>query len=535
MPNVEGLRAQPRTAAERAEAALGQLLLAFSGTALPDAMAARLSTSPAAGITLFRYLNAVDAQGLRALTDGIQSLAPAGQPFIVAVDHEGGQLIGIGPDATLFAGNMALGAARDTDLTRRVAAAIGRELRALGVNVNYAPVADLATQSANPAVGTRSFGDEPTAVAEHVAATVRGLGDAGIAATLKHYPGGGEAVSDPHLGLPAIEGTSERFDQVELVPFRAGIAAGARLVMTGHPALPGLTGERDLPATLSSAVLRGLLRDELGFEGVAVSDALDMAALPQGRERGLDAVAALAAGQDLLLLPPDDDHRRVIEANVMHAAARGLLAEERMAEARMRVARLRAELSLAEGEPSVVGCADHHRLATELAERSVTLVRDQGGLLPLRSRDGASIGAIMPQPADRTPADTSSSVAPTLASAIRDHHQHVAELVVPHAPTASDIAGARGWALAHDLLIIGSIDASFEPGQAELVQALLTIDVPAVTVALRTPWDLGAYPASSTHVCTYSVHEPSMVALAAALFGERPFVGRLPVKSPTWT
>lgn len=535
MPNVDGMTAHLRTAGERGEAALGQLLLAFSGTALPDEVATRLSTRPAAGITLFRYLNVADVQGLRALTDAIQSLAPSGQPFIVAADHEGGQLIGIGSDATPFAGNMALGAAGDTELTRRVAAAIGRELRALGVNVNYAPVADLATQSANPAVGTRSFGDDPAVVAEHVAATVRGLADVGIAATLKHYPGGGEAVSDPHHGLPAIDGARQRFDQVELVPFRAGIVAGARLVMTGHPALPGLTGENDLPATLSQAVLRGLLRDELGFGGVAVSDALDMAALPQGPERGLDAVAALAAGQDLLLLPPNDDHRRVIEANVRHAAARGLLTDGRMAEARLRVARLRADLSPAEGEPAVVGCADHHLLAAELAERSVTLVRDEGGLLPLRPGDGATIGAIMPQPADRTPADTSSSVTPMLASALRGHHRDVVELVVPQAPTASDIAAAREWAVAHDMLIIGSIDASFEPSQAELVRALLMIDMPAVTVAQRTPWDLGAYPASTTHVCTYSVHEPSMVALAAALFGERPFVGRLPVKGPTWT
>ena len=468
---------------------------------------------------------------LRALTDAIQELAPAGLPFVIAIDHEGGQLIGMGPDATPFAGNMALGAAGDTDLTRRVATAIGRELRAVGVNVNFAPVADLATQPANPAVGIRSFGDDPTTVAGHVAAAVGGLAEAGVAATLKHYPGGGEAASDPHHGLPVIGGGRDRFDAVELVPFRAGIDAGAALVMTGHPALPGLTGERDLPATLSATVLQGLLREALGFAGVAVSDALDMAAMPQGAERGLGAVAALVAGQDLLLLPADDDHRLAIEATIAHAAEHGTLDGERLAVARERVRHLRASLRPADGDPAVVGCAAHRQLATELAERSITLVRDRAGLLPLRIEAGATIGAIMPRPADRTPADTSSSVVPTLGAALRRHHDRVVELVIAQAPTADEIAAAVAWAEDHALVVIGTIDASFQLAQAQLVDALLAAGRPTVTVALRTPWDLSAYPSAPTHLAIYSIHEPSMVALADALWGELPIVGRLPVRS----
>jgi beta-N-acetylhexosaminidase len=523
--------APPASAAVRAEAALGQLVLAFDGTTLPAPMAERLAARPAAGVTLFRYLNVTGASQLRALTDDIQSLAPDGLPFVVAIDHEGGQLIGLASDATPFAGSMALGAASDPDLTRRVAAAIGRELRAVGVNVNHSPVADLATQARNPALGIRCFGDDPGDVARHVAATVEGLAQSGIASTVKHFPGGGEATGDPHHLLPVVSGDAERFRGVELVPFGAGIAAGAALVMSGHPALPGLTGDPDLPATVARAILNDLLRGELGFGGVTISDALDMSAMPQGPELAIDAVAAIAAGQDLLLLSADEERRARIEAAVGHAAARGLLGGERLAEAAARVAALRRRLQPADGDPSLVGCADHRQLAAELAAKSVTLVRDSAGLLPLRPAAGGSLGVLMPRPIDRTPADTSSTVTPTLAAALRHHHPDVSELLISPAPTPDEIAAAVAWARDQALLVIGTIDASFEPAQAELVRALLQLDLPAVTVALRTPWDLAAYPAATTHACAYSIHEPSMRAMAAALFGAAPFRGRLPVRT----
>jgi beta-N-acetylhexosaminidase len=473
-------------------------------------------------VTLFRHLNVTDASRMRALTDEIQATAPPGRPFLVGVDQEGGQLIGLGADATPFAGNMALGAAGDPALARRVASAIGRELRAVGVNVNYAPVCDLATNAANPGLGIRCFGDDPARAAALVEATVLGLADAGVAATAKHFPGGGEATSDPHVGLPVIDAPRDRFDRVELVPFRAALSAGAALVMTGHPAVPGLTGDA-LPATLSRAVLRDLLRGELGFQGVTISDALDMGAILAGGGH-VDAAAILAAGQDLLLLPADPETRSSIEAGVA-----GLDTDP---EPLGRVDRLRSRLSLADGDPSVVGCEEHLALADELARRSVTLLRDAGGLLPLRPGPDASIGVVMPGPIDRTPADTSSTVAPRLAEAVRRRHPRVHSLVVEPAPDAAEIAAARAWAADHDLLVIGTIDASFEPAQAELVRALLDTGRPAVTAALRTPWDLASYAQATTHAVTYSILPPSLDALAAALWGETPFTGALPVSMP---
>jgi beta-N-acetylhexosaminidase len=514
------------------DAVLGQLLLAFEGRQLPPDMAGRLGEQPAAGITLFRTLNVTDAAQLRALTDAVQALAPPGLPFVVAIDHEGGQLIGLGSDATPFAGNMALGAAGDPALTRRVAAAIGRELRAVGVNVNYAPVADLATQPANPGLGVRCFGDAPGEVAAHVAATVLGLADSGMASALKHFPGGGEATGDPHHLLPVISAERARFEAVELLPFVAGIQAGARLVMTGHPAVPGLTGDPALPATVARAVVNDLLRGELGFDGATVSDALDMAALPQGPEQAVDTIAAIAAGQDLLLLTADTAATRRIEAAVLHAAARGLLPAARLAEAAARVGQLRRALAAADGDPGIVGCGEHRALADELARRAVTLLRDEASLLPLRPAPDQRIGVLMPRPANRTPADTSAQVAPGLADAVRRRHPRVDEWLVAQAPDDDEIAAAVAWARGQDILLLGSIDASFEPRQAALVRALLATGRPAVTVALRTPWDLGAYPQARTHACTYSILGPSLDALVAALWGEAAFPGRLPVAGP---
>jgi beta-N-acetylhexosaminidase len=515
-------------------AVLGQLMLAFDGTQLPEPMATRLRDRPAAGVTLFRHANVQDPGQLRELTDAIQRQAPAGLPFLVAIDQEGGQLSGLGAASTPFAGAMALGAVGDKELAERVGAAIGRELRAAGVNVNYAPVCDLATNPANPALGVRAFGDDPDRVAALVAAVVRGHAASGVAATLKHFPGIGEISADTHHGAVAVGVDAERLRARELLPFRAGIDVGAAMVMTGHAAVPALTGRDDLPATVAAPVVTDLLRDELGFTGVAISDALNMRALAQDDAgRAIEAIAALRAGLDLLLLTAGAEGAGLEDALVL-AASRGLLPADRVATSLDRVARLRRALSTApaDGEPetSVIGSSAHRALADELARRSITLVRNDAGLLPLQLDPAAEVFVVMPQPADLTPADTSSTVAPGLADAIRRHHARVSAQVVAQDPDPAEITAVRAAAASAEVIVVGTISASLQPGQVALVEALLSLGRPTVTVALRTPWDLEAYPAATTHACTYSVLEPSLTALADALFGLAPFPGGLPVR-----
>jgi beta-N-acetylhexosaminidase len=503
-------------------------MIAFDGTKLPPSAAKRINERGVAGVTLFRHNN-VDPAQIRRLTDEIQGARPVGAPpLLIAADQEGGQLVGCGDGTTQFAGPMALGATGDEDLAERVAGAMARELRALGVNVDYAPVCDVANNPANPALGIRSFGDDPETVGRFAAATVRGLQDGGVAATAKHFPGAGDTAADPHLELPLVPRTSAELAERELVPFRTALDAGARMVMTGHFALPDQAG--DLPTSLSAAVLRDLLRGQLRFDGVTVTDALDMHALAQGSAQIVDAITALRAGEDVLLGTADEAALERLEEGLAQAQRRGLVDPEDDAAATRRLDELRRWLDGRDQPPfDVVGCDEHQALAAELARRSMTLVRNDDGLLPLKPDPDARIAVVQSMPADLTPADTSSLVTPALASALRRRHQGVDEILLPAVPGEADIAGLRERLAPFDLVIVGTFSAHLQPAQAALAGAVLASGKPTVTVALRTPWDLLAYPSSRTHACSYGILPPSMDALAGALLGEIAFEGRLPV------
>lgn len=523
-------RPAPTASIPRGEdAVLGQVMLSFEGQALPAAIRSRLAGHPAAGVTLFRFLNHGSPGRVRELTDALQEAAAGRGPLLVAADQESGQLIAFAEGTTPFAGNMALGATGDADLAERVGRAIGLELRAMGINVNYAPVCDVATNPAHPALGIRAFADEPELVGRLATATVRGLQSAGVAATLKHFPGKGDVAVDTHHELAVVGHDRDRFERVELAPFREAIASGARLIMSGHFAAPGLTGSASLPATLSRSVMHDLVRKDLGFEGLTITDALDMGALAQGPLLILEVVAAIRAGVDLLLML-DPANREQLEAALVHAARRGLFDPLAVEESLGRIAAFR-DWVVSFGQPTldVVGCAEHRALARELAERALTLVRDDAGLLPLRPEADARIAAIMPMPKDLTPADTSSTVPPGLAAALRRRHPQVDEIVTGHPPTESDIRAIRARAAEYDVIILGTINAVHDPAQVALVQALHETGRPLVTVALRVPFDLLAYPLPGTHVCTYSILPGSLDALADALWGDISFTGRLPV------
>lgn len=524
-----------------AEAILGRLMLAFNGATVPRWLAERLAAEPAAGVTLFRAPNLRNPAQVRRLTAALQSAAGRraggdGLPLLIATDQEGGQLLALGDGFTQFGSPMAIGATDDPELADRVGRAIGREVRAVGVNVNYAPVLDVAVNPTNPALGIRSFGDDPEAVGRLGAAWLRGLQSAGVAGTGKHFPGAGAAAEDTHLELAVVDRPRERLDGLELAPFRTAINAGVRLVMSGHFASPALTGSRTLPATLSRRVMAGLLRDELGFQGVTITDALDMQALPQDATQAVDVVAAIAAGVDLLLATPDRRSLRRIESALRRAAQVDLFQREAVRASAARISGLRQWLGGFE-DPGldVVRSSEHVALARELAERSLTLVRDVDGLLPLRLAPEDRLLAIMPAPRDLTPADTSSYVQPGLAAALRERHGNVDEIVTGHPPTQTEIGRIVADADRYAAIVVGTISATAGSTQAALVDGLLATRRPVVTVALRTPWDLVAYPRAQAHVCTYSILPETMTALASALFGatvKAPFPGRLPVTLP---
>jgi len=507
-----------------------RLLVSFDGLELSPAAAEAIARR-AAGVTLYRHLNIRSAGQVRALTETLQAAAArlGLPPLLIGADHETGQLHALGDDATPFAGAMALGATGDADLAERVGRAIGTELRAMGINLVYAPVCDLATNPRNPVVGIRAFGDGPEAVGRLAAATVRGLQSAGVAATVKHLPGHGEPGGDSHLGLPVIERSAAELRARELVPFRAAIAAGARLAMAGHLAVPALTGRRDLPATLAREVVHDLLRDELGFDGLVVSDALDMGGV-RGDDGAPDVGGALRAGIDLLLCGPDPDAQARVEAGLARARE-GLDRAEADASAR-RLARLRDWLAgFADVELDVVGGTGRRDLADELARQSITRIRDRDTLIPVRLAADARILVIEPRPGNLTPADTSVLLTPGgLAAAIGSGDPAVESIVVDDPVPDSRIASILDRARRADLTILGTVDALGRPSTVALARALATTGRPVVAVALRGPWDADAYPEIGTVVACYGIQPPTLAALARALAGEDPISGRLPVR-----
>jgi beta-N-acetylhexosaminidase len=315
-------------------AAAACLLPGFDGTEVPDWLRRQLA-SGLGGVVLFAF-NIRDPERLAALTASLRAERP---DLLVGVDEEGGDVTRLeAASGSSFPGNLALGAVDDTELTRRVAAAIGGELAAAGVNLNLAPVADVASDSASGIVGVRSFGSDTELVSRHVAAYVEGLQSTGVAACAKHFPGHGEVAGDSHLELPTAPTDRETLFARALPPFRAAVEAGVHSVMTAHIRFPALDDE---PATISS-VLLGLLRSDLGFDGAVITDALEMRAISGtvGLEEG--AVRALAAGADGLCLGAERTPEEVeaIHAAIVAAVQDGRLPEDRLREAEGRMASL---------------------------------------------------------------------------------------------------------------------------------------------------------------------------------------------------
>jgi len=329
---------------------LETLLPGFAGTVLPSWLRERLSAG-LGGVCLFAE-NIASPTQLRALTDSIMAANPYA---IIAVDEEGGDVTRLSAaTGSPFPGNAVLGRLDDVDTTHDTAAAIGWSLRRAGCTVDFAPCVDVNSRSDNPVIGVRSFGSDADLVARHGAAWVAGLQSTGVAATAKHFPGHGDTAQDSHVSLPVVNRSLDEIRRRELLPFAAAIDAGCRLIMTSHILLPQL--DREHPATMSRIVLDDLLRRELGFSGVVVSDALDMAGASATLGMAGAAVAALRAGCDLLCLGTANTDAQLadIEQAVQDAIAESSLASDMVSDAASRVLGLGRDLAdarAAAGQP----------------------------------------------------------------------------------------------------------------------------------------------------------------------------------------
>ncbi len=326
------------------EEKLGQLIVGgFEGTELTQQLFDSLSGEPLAGFILFKR-NIESVEGARKLIKGLRALCPKDLPPILAADEEGGRvsqighLVSVPPAASLIGGTgnakFAFFHARDT----------AQKLKWLGFNVVFAPVLDINDEPDNPVIGDRSYGSNPELVSSQGLAVMRGFSDTGIATTVKHFPGHGSSTVDSHKELPVIRHSAERWYTFEFVPFRDAIEAGVRAVMIGHIACPGLTGDEGLPASFSSRVVQDILRDELGFDGVVITDALEMSAAADFMARGAGPEECLRAGCDLLLFAHGGEVVRRARKALLKAVREKRLTEAGLDESLRRVLALRSTL-----------------------------------------------------------------------------------------------------------------------------------------------------------------------------------------------
>ncbi|MFF5444559.1 glycoside hydrolase family 3 protein [Streptomyces sp. NPDC012888] len=481
------------------------------------------------GIVYFAWAhNTRSPRQIAALSDGLQRVAldaPARIPLLLSTDQEHGIIARIGKPATLLPGAMALGAGGSVRAARRAARIAGAELAALGVRQDYAPVADVNTDPANPVIGVRSFGSDPQAVSALVAAQVRGYQDSGVAATAKHFPGHGDTATDSHVGLPVMDHSRAEWEELDEPPFRAAIAAGVDVVMSAHIVVPALDPSGD-PATLSRPILTGLLRERLGFRGVVVTDALDMAGVRQKYGDDRVPVLALKAGCDQLLNPPD---LALAHRSVMAAVRSGELTEERIGESVLRVLELKARRGLftdpftdADEVAAVVGRPAHLAAADEIAAGTTTVLADPRGLLPL---DPAVRPRLLVTGAD--PASPSGTTGPPTAVLARE----LAALGFAARAVAADraVAAAPG----HDAVLVCTYNVpEGDSPQRTLVTDLIATGVPVVGVAVRNPYDAARLPECAASVATYSWTDVELRAAARVLAGAVRPAGRLPVPVP---
>ena len=472
------------------------LIPPFPGGREPDWIRAALGDG-LAGVTLYG-LNVQDREQLTSLTSRLR--ATALEP-IIAIDEEGGDVTRISHSTgSDYPGNAALGAIDDVSLTRSVYGALGADLAALGINLDMAPAIDVNTAADNPVIGTRSFGSDPELVARHGAAAVAGLQSAGVAACAKHFPGHGSTQLDSHLVLATVDAPLSVLRERDLPPFEAAIAAGVQAIMPSHLRVPELTG--DLPASLSASAQTGLLRGELGFTGLIVSDALEMRAVSEPYGIPEAAVLAVIAGTDLLCLGRDTDQRTflAVRTAIIEATRAGRLPAARLEDAATRVASLRAWTSdparglAGNGAVSLIGLA--------AARRAIQV----NGILP--ELHEPLVVQLVP------PSNLAVGVVPWgLASFVPAANYREVSTATPADSLPGVVQGVLADAVGRSLIVVVR-DAHRHPVATQVASLLLAARPDATLVEMGLPaWQ----PESAAYVASFGAARSNSRAAAEAL------------------
>ncbi len=517
-------------------------------------LARQVTQNHVGGIVWFRsnvYETAV-------LNEKLQRLSKV--PLLVSADLEAGEGMRF-DDTTWGPWAMAVGATGDPSLEERRSRATAKAARAIGVQQIFAPVADVNVNADNPVINVRSYGEDPADVSRFVVAAVKGFQEGGTLATLKHFPGHGDTSVDSHRALPVLNVGRERLDAVELVPFKAGLATGARSVMVAHIALPALDptpapplreGAKDVeyastpgevpkqatvPASLSTPIVTELLRNELGFTGLVVTDAMRMNGVAAYYEPGEAAVRALLAGVDMVLMSGDTD--AAIKA-VLAAVKSGRISEKRINDAAGRVVAEKKRLDLTGKSlpdmaaiPKLVGSPETEAVEEEIARRALTLVREKAGTLPIR-KETKLLSLVVADEA------TLSGPAGVLTAELKSRIPGVKTLRLDPRSTPDEVKAAVDAAKESDAVLVslfvrarsgqGPIAAP-EGAKAALPQ-ILALEKPVAAVSFGSPYLLRDFPDLPTYVCAWGMQDVIQKAAAKALTGEAAFGGKLPISIP---
>lgn len=523
---VEALLADMTT-----EQKVGQLFVVyFTDPHFSPALEEMITQYHIGGIIIFGR-NVTTLSNLAELINEAQSAAVTTEPEIplfVATDQEGWPILRLWEGATVFPSSMAIGATGSVTDAQLVATVMAAELRAVGINMNLAPVLDVNTNPANPIIGIRSFGSSPELVSRLGTAMIEAYQAQGSIATAKHFPGHGDTSLDSHQSLPTILHDLARLEAVELVPFRAAILAGVDCIMTAHISVPALDPTPHRPASLSPPILQGLLREKMGFEGLIATDSLGMRAITDRYEVSTAAVLAFQAGADLLMFGDDPGHdpseQRVAYQRVLELVEQGTVPMSRLDDSVRRILLLKDRRGILDWQPVVVdriveqvGTAQHLAAAQQVALDSITLVKDEDGLLPLDPQFSTLV--VYPQGGRG------------LGEAMQRHGSSIRVLEVSQRPSTAEVEQVVVQAQAADVVVLGTSNVQRFAEQARLVESLHGHH-PLITVALDSPYDLLSYPQVSTYLVTYGRAPVSLEALAEVLFGLQAPRGRLPVELP---
>ncbi len=493
-----------------------------------------------------------DVYETAALNERLQ--AESRVPLLISADLESGVGMRFN-DTTFWPWAMAVAAAGDPSLAEAEGRMTAQEARAVGINHILAPVMDVNIDPDNPVINTRSFGEEPAEVSRFGTAFLRGVQSEHVLACAKHFPGHGDTHIDSHRSLPVLDVSRERLERVELVPFRAAIAAGVGSIMPGHLSVPALdptpvpvragvtqnpygasaaevTQNGTLPATVSKRMLDGLLRHDLGFRGLLVTDAFDMGGLTEHFDAGEAAIRGIEAGEDQILMSPDAD---AAIAAVKAAVKSGRLTEARIDESVRRILEAKAFVAATPAPPGqifrTVDAQEHHDLAATIARRAITLVREEPGALPLKKDVKVSLVVVSEFPETTNPVSD-------FAYELHRWLESAPEVTVVDGRTHEHELPAIVEAIEKNDLVVLALAVRTRSGAGQIAvpetarKLVAQIRKPVVAVSFGTPYLLREIPSVGTYLCAYGVQPVMQVAAAHALFGEAPVGGKLPVTIP---